>query len=272
MDYLFYSGDPVIESVSSGFPQFSPLTILLLAAIGILVGVFIGSIGIGGVLLVPALVYLAGYEIHIAIASCMLSYAFSGLVGAWMYTRNGTIRWATGGWLSIGAMPGAALGALVVQQLSIDAVTLVIALFIAFAAYSSSYKTTAIATPVKTKPIFLVSTGLLVGIGSAISGTGGPLLLVPVLVWYGWPVLGAVGLSQMIQIPIALLATLSNLWSGTIDILLGVAVAVVITFGVVIGARVAHALPVQFLRKMIIVALVVVATGMSLRATFGFFY
>ncbi len=261
----------MIEALSSGLSGFSPAMIILLAAIGILVGVFIGGIGIGGVLLVPALVYLAGYDIHIAIASCMLSYAFSGLVGAWMYTRKGTIRWTTGGWLSIGAMPGAASGALLVQQLSVDAVTLVIALFIAFAAYSSSHKTPAITAPATSKPLFLVSIGLLVGIGSAISGTGGPLLLVPVLVWYGWPVLGAVGLSQLIQIPIALLATASNLYYGTIDVFLGLAIAVVITLGVVVGASVAHALPVHFLRKLVIIALILVAAWMLLRATSGIF-
>ena len=139
-----------------------------------------------------------------------------------------------------------------------------------FAVYSSSQKTPALTTSTTTNPLFLVATGLLVGFGSAISGTGGPLLLVPLLVWFGWSVLVAVGLSQLIQIPIALLATLTNLLYGKIDVLLGLAVALVITLGAVIGACVAHALPVQLLRKLVIVALILIAVWMLLRAVLGF--
>jgi len=193
--------------LTPGLSGLSPVMMLVLAAIGLIVGMLIGSIGIGGVLLVPGLVYLAGVDIHIAIASCMLSYAFSGLMGAWVYTRRGTIRWTTGGWLSLGAMPGAALGA--------------------------------------------------------------PLLLVPLLVWCGWPVLGAVGLSQLIQIPIALLASVANYYYGAIDLLLGLAVAVVITTGVTIGANVAHVLPVHLLRKLVISALIMVAGWMLIRVALG---
>lgn len=257
------------EMLSSGLLEVSPDMLLFLSAIGIFVGILIGSIGIGGVLLVPALVYLAGYDIHVAIASCMLSYGFSGLTGAWMYTRKGTIRWTTGGWLSLGAMPGAVLGALLVQQLPADVATLVIALFIVFAVYSASRKTQTHTASATMEPISLGLIGLLVGFGSAISGTGGPLLLVPIMVWCGWPVLAAVGLSQMIQIPIALLATLANFYYGTIDILLGLAVAVVITSGVIIGANIAHVLPVNLLRKLVIVALVLVAGWMLTRAALG---
>ncbi len=259
----------MIELLSSGLLDESRTTLFFLAAIGIFVGILIGSIGIGGVLLVPGLIYLAGYDIHVAIASCMLSYGFSGLMGAWMYTRKGTIRWATGGWLSLGAMPGAVLGALIVQQLPADVVTLVIALFIVFAVYSSSRNNNTHSGSATMKPLTLSAIGMLVGFGSAISGTGGPLLLVPIMVWCGWPVLGAVGLSQMIQVPIALLATLANFYHGTIDVLLGLAVAAVITSGVIIGANVAHVLPVHQLRNLVTVALIFVAGWMLTRAAFA---
>ncbi len=245
---------------------------LLLTTIGIFVGVLIGGVGVGGVLLVPVLVFLAGYDIHIAIASCMMSYAFSGLVGAWMYARKGSIRWNTGAWLSAGAMPGAVLGALIVQKLSADWVTLVIALFIVFAVISSRRRQPASSTITTMNTTSLATIGLVVGCGSAISGTGGPLLLVPILVWCGWPVLGAVGLSQLIQIPIALLATLTNYFYGTIDILLGLCIAIVITLGVTIGANIAHILPVILLRKMVMFALILAAGWMLVHAARGLYF
>ena len=50
--------------------------------VAVVVGVLIGAIGIGGVLLVPMLTYVLGISIHVAIATAMFSYLFTGIVGA----------------------------------------------------------------------------------------------------------------------------------------------------------------------------------------------
>ncbi len=83
------------------------LTVLLPILFGftVFVGVLIGSIGIGGVLLVPTVTYLGGIEIHTAIAVAMFSYLFTGAVGATIYARRRSIRWAMAIWLCAGAMP-----------------------------------------------------------------------------------------------------------------------------------------------------------------------
>jgi uncharacterized membrane protein YfcA len=54
------------------------------------------------------------------------------------------------------------------------------------------------------------------------------------------PVLTAIGLSQVIQVPIAILATIGNFVHGTIDVFLGIGIAVLSTIGVAIGAYIAH--------------------------------
>ena len=56
--------------------------LLSLALFAILVGGLIGCIGIGGVLLVPTLIYLGGIDIRTAIAAAMFSYLLTGLIGA----------------------------------------------------------------------------------------------------------------------------------------------------------------------------------------------
>ena len=58
---------------------------------------------------------------------------------------------------------------------------------------------------------YAILTGLTCGIGSALTGTGGPLLLMPILVFTEIPTLHALGLAQVMQIPIATMATASNL-------------------------------------------------------------
>ena len=66
------------------------------------VGVLIGAIGIGGVLLVPMLTYVLGISIHVAIATAMFSYLFTGIVGAFEYARRGSVNWSKGVWLCVG--------------------------------------------------------------------------------------------------------------------------------------------------------------------------
>lgn len=243
------------------------LPILIVTCSGLLVGTLIGSIGVGGVLMVPVLIYLAGIDIHIAIASCMFSYAFNGLVGAWLYQRSGSINWRDGGWLCLGAMPGAILGAWLVLQLPAQWLVLIIALFIGFAAFTAWRQPATVAPPLSTQPAgTLLAAGAITGTGSALSGSGGPLLLMPLLVWLRWPILGAIGLGQLIQIPISLLATITNLRYGHIDLALGLLIAMSVTAGVAIGARLAHKLPALVLRRLVISALLLIAGWMLSQA------
>ena len=79
------------------------------AALGI--GVLIGCVGIGGVLLVPALAILGAVPVHAAIAAAMFSYLFSGGAATWVYARQGSIDWRASAWLGAGAMPAAFAGA-----------------------------------------------------------------------------------------------------------------------------------------------------------------
>jgi uncharacterized protein len=104
----------------------------------------------------------------------------------------------------------------------------------------------------------LVMIGVIVGFGSALTGTGGPVLLVPILVFMRAPVLPAIGASQAIQIPVALFSTLGYILFGRVDFALGTALGIAMIIGVVIGTRFAHAVPAVALRRITAVSLVCV--------------
>ena len=112
--------------------------------------------------------------------------------------------------------------------------------------------------------------GLVTGFGSSITGTGGPLVLIPILIWMQVPILTAVGLSQVIQIPIALLATTGNLTFGRIEWLIGLGIATLLVLGVVVGARIAHRVSRVALKRIIAVALLLVGAAMLVRTAAGF--
>lgn len=235
------------------------MALLALIPVGLLVGVLIGCIGIGGVLLVPSLVYLGGFDVHVAIASCMLSYLFSGGAGAVAFARQRSIRWSMCGWLFAGAMPGAYLGALSLPLIPGVVLELLITCLIVFVGiYSLRRDREQHERDIELSNLNLAAIGLLTGTGSALSGTGGPLLLVPILVWLHVPVLTAVGLSQVIQLPVAALATAGNYLHGSIDLTVGLGVAVLLMIGVTLGARLAHRIPAAMLKRTVAIALLVV--------------
>lgn len=241
----------------------SSATILLLTAIGLFVGVFVGAIGIGGVLLVPSLTYIGGIDIHIAIAACMFSYLFTGVLGSILYARRGSIRWSMMGWLCAGAMPGAFAGAAAVSETPGWVLELLIATLVIFAGLQALQKGKPDAPSRETMGgAGLAAIGAVTGFGSAMSGTGGPLILVPIMVWLKMPVLVAVGLSQAIQIPVAALATIGNIRYGQVDYGLGIGIAVVLMIGVAGGVRIAHAMPEKRLKA--IVAVVLIGVGIMI--------
>jgi uncharacterized membrane protein YfcA len=94
------------------------------------------------------------------------------------------------------------------------------------------------------------------GFGSSLTGTGGPVLLVPLLLVLGFMPLAAVGISQAIQFPIAVFATIGFLLYGQIDFQLGVILGVLQSLGVIIGGKIAHTLPQEKLRLVVAVTLI----------------
>ena len=79
--------------------------LIWIALLGVTSGLMVGCIGIGGVILVPALVFLGGIPIKIGIAAAMLAYILSGLVATTVFARHRSIRWDMAAWLCVGATP-----------------------------------------------------------------------------------------------------------------------------------------------------------------------
>lgn len=231
-------------------------------------GLLIGLIGIGGVLLVPLLT-IGGIPVHVAVAASMLGYVFSGVVGTIIYTRKGSIAWPNVGRIAFGAAPGAFVGACLARWmrptflLILIALTALISGIRYFTAPLGSSEASGDAT--MRAPGVLPAVGLIVGLASALTGTGGPLLLVPTLLWLQLPVLVVVGLSQVIQVPIAISATLGNLYSGEFHPGLGLLLAIGLTAGSAIGARLAHSVSQTFLAQIVAVVLLVVAGVILIR-------
>lgn len=236
-------------------------------AIGILTGLLIGMVGVGGVLLSPLLHYFWAIDLHLAMATSSWSFVFTGITGTFTYARRKTISWRMVVWLSLGILPGAWLGAQINSLLPVPTLTVILGVLIGFSGLYTLLKRGGNGDQKASKfpaPV-LILMGIAVGFGSALTGTGGPVLLVPILMSLHVPVLLAIGVSQAAQLPIAIFASIAFATNDQIDFRLGTALGIVQAISVLVGAAVAHRIATTSLRKTVATALVAVAILMIVR-------
>ena len=135
----------------------------------------------------------------------MLSFLPTGLIALAVYAKHGSVRWPLVGWLCLGAVPSAYLGAVSLPYISAELIMALIAgLMIVTgsdALRKSMRKTQMTGSPTIPGSVQFVVIGAITGYGSAISGTGGPLILVPILLYLGLPVKRQVALLAQSFLP-----------------------------------------------------------------------
>lgn len=242
---------------------------LSLLVIAVTVGLLIGTVGVGGVLLAPALVGLGVLSAHQATATSTWAFLFTGVVGTLVYARARTIAWPTVARLVVGIVPGAFLGARVNALLS---GALVLGLLGVFTLLVGAYQL--VPRPVSVRHVALGSAalvliGAVVGFGSALTGTGGPVLLVPLLLALDVAPLAAVALSQAVQLPVVAAASLGYAQAGLTDVRLGSVLGALAAAGTLVGALCAPRLNAARLRQVVAVACIGVGLFLLARSIFA---
>lgn len=239
---------------------------------GLIAGLLIGAAGIGGVILVPLLVYVAGIDIHTSIAASVAAFFVSGLVGTVVYSQRGIIQWPDFVSVCVGAIPGALLGAYVLPKIESHFLTLFIALVLILSAVRQFIQSDSSnpVNPTRNRPKYqLAFVGLVTGFLSVLSGTGGPLVLLPLLTWLSMPLITAIGLSQVIQLPISTFATIGNVLNSLIDWELVLVLGFGVAFGSLLGAKGAELLPIAYIKTLVAFLLFASGVYMVLLLLFG---
>ena len=232
--------------------------VIWITLLGSVSGLMIGCIGIGGVILVPALVFLVGIPIQIAIPAAMLAYIVSGIVATFVYARNKSIAWPMATWLCIGGTPAAFAGAWAVSIFDSRLLAGCLGLLTFLSGINSLRRQNIADAGAKVSNAVLLIIGVVTGFLSSLTGTGGPLVLVPILISMRLAILTSVGLSQVFQLPVALAATAGNLVYGKLDLTLGAILAASLSGGSWYGAKLAHSVPRAILRGIVSTALVLI--------------
>ncbi len=222
-----------------------------LAVVSLAVGALIGAVGIGGILLIPGLVMLGRLPIHAASATALFTFLFTGALSAWMFARRGSIDARMSLPVCAGALVFSFIGAFV-NSLT-DAVVLdrIIGVVIVLAGVNVLFPVWRLSDRSQAGPkaVLLLAVGAVAGFGSGLTGAGGPLFSVPIMLALGFDPLLTIGVSQVLQLISAGSGTLANLRYGTIDFALALWIVPFELAGVALGVVAAHRANVAQLRR-----------------------
>jgi hypothetical protein len=222
----------------------------MLAALGLIslvVGLLIGALGVGGILLIPAIAALAGLDMHAAMSTALFTFLFTGLAGTYLYHRRGYLDWKLAIPICLGAMLFAWLGALANAWTDARGLGLLLGGIILYAGLHILRPVGRLgglrrdADSPGSRPL-LVGLGAVVGFGSGLTGVGGPILSIPVMVALGFEPLATVAAGQVLQIAAAASGVVGNLAFGRVDYGLAAWVTALEVAGVVLGVRLSHRL------------------------------
>src|SRR5271163_3181382 len=252
-----------------------PYIVLGSAVIGFLVGMTGAG---GGALMTPMLILLFGVTPSAAISSDLVAAVVMRPIGAGVHWRKGTVNRSLVGWMVLGSVPSAFLGAYLLHlmgnakaaQENIE-LALGAALLLGSAAMVLRYfldrrtgeRRTAGVHEIVTRPLPTVMIGVFGGIIVGMTSVGSGSLMI-VLMLFLYPMIGAnqlVGTDLTQAVPLTLAAALGSLAFGHVEF--GVTASLVIGSvpAVFVGSLLSSTIPDRYIRPAI--TFVIFASGLK---------
>lgn len=251
---------------------------------GIASGILAGLFGVGGgVVVVPALIFIftrigltPDWIPHLAVGTSLAAIVATGAASAHAHHRRGAVRWGLVARLAPGIVLGAWAGAAVAGVLPDLWLKRIFALFLIYVGIRLLVRRAD--GPPRAMPggAGMFATGSGIGALSALVGIGGGTLTVPFLHRVGIDMRHAVGTSAACGVPIAVAGALGfmvvglgreGLPAASTGFVYWPAVGAILLASVPtapLGARLAHALPVDLLKRVFALLLLVLGTRMLL--------
>jgi len=256
--------------------------LLMYSLVGVVAGVLAGLLGIGGgLVIVPMLMFgfhrqgiADAHAMHLALGTSMASIVFTSISSARAHHLRAAVDWSVVRRIALGILIGTLLGSVVAANLSNRVLTVVFVVFLYYVATQMLLGRKPKPTRVLPGRAGMFGVGNGIGMVSSLVGIGGGTLSVPFMLWHNVPVHTAIGTSAAIGFPIAVAGTLGYLANGLRDADLPphavgyiylpalAGIVVVSVLFAPLGARLAHALPVDKLKKVFAVLLYLVGTRM----------
>ncbi len=256
--------------------------IVMFMFVGLIAGLLAGLLGVGGgLVIVPLLIFCLTKQgvqneviMHLALGTSLASIIFTSVSSFMAHHRRGAVDWNIVKHITPGIIIGTFVGTIVASMLSTEFLKIFFCIFL----YTVATQMVANRKP---KPfrdlprsVGIAGVGSVIGIASSLVGIGGGSLSVPFMLWCNVAAHRAIGTSAAIGFPIALTGTfgyiVNNLnVTGLPPYSLGYvylpALLLTVCFSVLtapLGAKLAHTLPVEKLKRIFAIFLYMVATKM----------
>ncbi|MFA3834841.1 sulfite exporter TauE/SafE family protein [Streptomyces aureus] len=242
-------------------------TLSLLALFGLAGGIGITAVGPGGVLPTIGMFLLTGLSPAGVAGTAIATHVATGALGTAAYTRSGQLREAvtrrTATVLAVAALVGTPLGVLLNTLVSGRGFGMLLACAVTVTGvlvWVRERRTpVAGSEPVSVPRTLIALVGFGVAVAAGLFGLGGPMLSVPLLVVCGLPVLSALAAAQAQSVVIAAIGTVGYVLHGSVDWGLVALVGVPELVGVIVGWRIAHAVPARRLKYALVGTLLALA-------------
>lgn len=251
--------------------------------VGLIAGILAGLLGVGGgLVIVPMLIFCFTSQninseviMHIALGTSLASIIFTSISSFLAHHKRGAVDWSIVKKITPGILIGTFFGTMVASQLSTDFLKSFFCVFLYAVATQMIINKKPKASKEIPGRVGLFGVGSVIGIASSLVGIGGGSLSVPFMLRCNIAAHRAIGTSAAIGLPIAIAGAfgyiVNNLHAaGLPPYSLGYvylpALAFIVLFSVLtapLGAKLAHALPVNKLKQIFALFLYAVATKMA---------
>jgi uncharacterized membrane protein YfcA len=256
---------------------------ILYPLFGAAAGVIAGLLGVGGgIVVVPVLVFLftaqgfpPEFVMKMALGTSLASIMFTSISSFRAHHRRGAVHWDIVKAITPGILIGTFGGTYLAAALSGRFLTAFFCCFLYYVAIQMllNFKPKPSRTLPGTAGMF--GMGGFIGVVSSLVGIGGGTLSVPFMTWCNLPMHHAIGTSAAIGFPIAVAGAVGYIVNNLhgvglpayslgyvyLPALVGIVCSSVFTAP--LGAKLAHALPVDKLKRIFALFLYVVATKMA---------
>jgi uncharacterized membrane protein YfcA len=261
-------------------PQFSAMITSALFGLGggktfgvgllsLLAGVGISAVGPGGVLMTIALFCITDMSPAMVAGTAIVSHVATGMVGTLGYRKAGHFHHAATRRMALLLCAMACLGiplGMWVNSLAsrsefgllLGGLSLVTGIMV-FRRQNGAGRRKLQVHPHDVYWPAVIGIGLFVSAMAALFGIGGPMVCVPLLVIMGMPMLTSLAAAQAQSVVISLLGTLFYMAHNSIDWPMAIAIMIPQTIGVMLGIKIAHALPGHWLAYALAAVLILLA-------------
>ncbi|MBW3652825.1 MAG: sulfite exporter TauE/SafE family protein [Actinobacteria bacterium] len=241
--------------------------LVVAAALGLTIGLVVGSVGGGGAILaLPVLIYVLGEPVGPAASGSLVVVAVAAAVGAGSLAHSGQVCWRIALTFAPPGAAGAVLGTLAAQ--AVDPALLVllfvpvmlVAAIVTWQRAGPGFGDDADGCPQPALARVLLA-AVAVGLLTGFFGVGGGFVIVPVLaLWFGVGFRRAVATSLVIITLTGVVALATHLAAGSdIDVGVTAALALPTALGALLGTRVSARLPAATLGRAFAVVVCAVA-------------